>query len=439
MSVLSRRTARLLVTLSVAVTFGSSAAHAATPQPVAPFAIDSLSCPSPTECVAVGHTDDAPGAESSNNQWATFNPQALAPVTSVTATGYLLLQHVACPSPTLCVASGPRTVSIFDPTSPAQPSTTTLVPPMFTTIEAINGVACPSASQCTAITSSGVAYTFDPASVATASQAQAVADEDGDPFGKRVAGIACPTVTQCTTDDITGRVATFNPQAPSAATPVKVSDPHLFSIACASVMHCTVIAQSDYGPAFLVRFNPNAPAPGNQAKFSGQEVACPSPTLCAATGANLYGFDPTSTAAPHLAALSPTGTNAPGVLACSSATQCTAGGIDGRAVTFDPSQVVAAPTPSSPGRPRPTPTSVTVKAGKPVSLIVVVKGAQGGKRVSATIMKGRTVVFKIASLPIATDGTTTLSLRLKPAGRYVATFKLGKKPIKTIKIHVTKT
>ncbi|MCW3040461.1 MAG: hypothetical protein JWM31_2366 [Solirubrobacterales bacterium] len=43
MSVLFRRTARPLLILSVAMTLGSSAAHAATPQAVAPFAIDSLS------------------------------------------------------------------------------------------------------------------------------------------------------------------------------------------------------------------------------------------------------------------------------------------------------------------------------------------------------------------------------------------------------------
>jgi hypothetical protein len=443
MSVLSRRTARLLMTLSVAVVAsGSSAAHAATPQAVAPFAIDGMSCPSLTECVAVGHTDDAPGLESSNNQWATFNPQALAPVTPVTATGYLLLQHVACTSPTLCVASGPTTVSVFDPTSTAQPSTTTLVTQMITNIEAFTGVACPSASQCTAITSSGVAYTFDPASVASARQAQAVADEDGDPFGKRVAGIACPTVTQCTAYDITGRVATFNPQAPSAATPVKVSDLRPESIACASATHCAVLAERD-SPTFLVRFNPAAPAPGNQVKFdvTSGVLACPSPTLCAAATAKLFGFDPTSTAAPHMAAPRPDGTFAPPALACSSATQCTAGGYDGRAVTFDPSQNVGGLTPNRPGRPtpsRPTPNSITVKAGTPVSLIVAVKGAQPGKRVSGTLFKeGR--VLKTASFRIAKDGTTTWpSLRLKP-GSYVAAFKLGKKPIKTIRIHVTKT
>ncbi|MCW3040462.1 MAG: hypothetical protein JWM31_2367 [Solirubrobacterales bacterium] len=335
------------------------------------------------------------------------------------------------------MASGPTTVSVFDPTSPAQPSTTTLVQQIGTTIEAFTGVACPSVSQCTAITSSGVAYTFDPASVATASQARAVADEDGDPFNKRVLGIACPTVTQCTTDDRIGRVATFNPQSPSAATPVGVSDQRLSSsIACASVTHCAVVALPNYIPPFLVRFNPNAPAPGNVANIDAQEVACPAPTLCAVTAESLYGFDPTSMAAPHVAAPRPDGMYAPTVLACSSATQCTAGGFDGRAVTFDPSQVVPGPAPKPAARPNPT--SITSRAGRPVTLIVSVEDGQPGKRVSATLTRGRKIV-KTASLRIAKDGTTTWpSLRLKP-GRYVATFKLGKKTITTIKVRVTKT
>ena len=72
--------------------------------------------------------------------------------------------------------------------------------PTPTTIDAgnvLNGVACPSATQCTAIDNTGHQVTFDPASPGTPTPTTI----DG---GNLLIGVACPSATQCTAVDYTG-------------------------------------------------------------------------------------------------------------------------------------------------------------------------------------------------------------------------------------------
>jgi hypothetical protein len=64
--------------------------------------------------------------------------------------------------------------------------------------QSLDGVACPSATQCIAIDDTGQQVTFDPASPGAPSPTPTAIDTN-------VAGVACPTATQCTTVDQSGQ------------------------------------------------------------------------------------------------------------------------------------------------------------------------------------------------------------------------------------------
>src|ERR1035441_10422144 len=73
------------------------------------------------------------------------------------------------------------------------------------------GVACPSATQCTAVDLSGQQVTFNPASPGTPTPTTIDTTS--------LAGVACPSATQCTAVDAIGRQVTFNPASPGTPTP----------------------------------------------------------------------------------------------------------------------------------------------------------------------------------------------------------------------------
>ena len=80
--------------------------------------------------------------------------------------------------------------------------------------QSLSGVACPSATQCTAVDQSGQQVTFNPASPGTPTPT-AIDVHNLD-------GVACPTATQCTAVDVSGRQVTFNPASPGTPTPTTI-------------------------------------------------------------------------------------------------------------------------------------------------------------------------------------------------------------------------
>jgi hypothetical protein len=99
-------------------------------------------------------------------------------------------------------------VVTFNPTAPGNPTTNYLSPthnPIFGGLEA---VACPSASQCTAVGNG--ALTFNPN--APGNPTPALPEGDG-----QLVVVACPSLWQCTTVDVFGRATTFDPNAPGSA------------------------------------------------------------------------------------------------------------------------------------------------------------------------------------------------------------------------------
>jgi hypothetical protein len=228
-------------------------------------------------------------------------------------------------------------------------------------------LACPSTTQCTLVDGEwgpaglfqpGVEITFNPRS--PSAPTPVMLDENG-----ISGGVACPSPTQCTTVS-TGDEITFNPQSPGTPTPVTIDAAgsiggSLDSVACPSATQCTAVGLAGEE----VTFNPQSPGSPTQATVDNRldSVACPSATLCAAVGpygsagteGDLATFDPGSPGSPALAKF---GGFAPYRVACPSTSRCMAVGLggpnygyNGLAATFDP-RSPGSPTPAAIGLPR---------------------------------------------------------------------------------------
>lgn len=298
-----------------------------------------IACPSATECVVVPNTDEL-----------TFDPTTVAqgpvgqPVT-ISSGNVAVFGSVACPSTGQCTAVDLENHEVtFDPRAPA------MEPPIAIdgAGNSMSGVACPSASQCTAVDGHGREVTFDPSAQTSRSRALApVSIEDDNLNGKPHAlnGVACPLPSQCTAVDGGGQEVTFDPQSPGAPTPVEI-DPNktvhkLGAVACPSRSQCTALDASGRAVTFdprrrrplgVVTIDPRAKNDASSA------FACPSTKQCTATGADDFTevtFDPRSPRTPTWFTIAQAVGGLVGV-ACPSVTQCTGVDAQGEEVTCDP-------------------------------------------------------------------------------------------------------
>jgi hypothetical protein len=190
---------------------------------------------------------------------------------------------VACPSATQCTAvdsSGGEVT--FDPTS-ATPNST---PHTIDSGRNLSGVACPAATQCTAVDFGGGEVTFDPTSATPNSTPHTI------DTGQSLNGVACPSATQCTAVDQSGGEVTFDPtSATPNSTPTHIAGANsLKGVACVSVSECVTVDRVGNG-------------------FTGRVLA--SPTLSAsapATGTAGVAISSTSISANLAAGSTPTGT-----------------------------------------------------------------------------------------------------------------------------------
>ena len=212
------------------------------------------------------------------------------------------LDGIACPSVSECAAISYYGAEVtFNPEAPGNPRPATLGAGGF------RAIACPAEAQCTIGLASSYEVTFDPRSPGT--PAQVFIDSSfGDIFS-----LACPSTSQCTEVDNQGREVTFDPGHPRAASPVPVGQgTSLRQVACPSVTQCTA---GDY---------------------EGREVT----------------FDPQSSGqpiTPQLIDRSVTTSNAGLLVACTTTTQCTSVDALGNEITF---------TPTAPGNPAAVPIDV---------------------------------------------------------------------------------
>jgi hypothetical protein len=248
----------------------------------------------------------------------------------VNATGGQSIEGVACPSSSECVGIDQNgRMFVFNPTAPT--------PVTFHTLAAgprlLGGVACPSTSQCTVVDALGHEFTFNPGSPGTPSPVtiETVTSPDAG-----TGGLACPSATECVTLDGSKRAIVFNPQTPGMPTQISLGA-SFFAVACASATECTAI-----NDAQAVTFDPTSSATATPATVENNgnmfRIACPLTTQCTAVDQNgsEVTFNPQTPALQTPVKLDKEFFNPLFSLACASATQCTAGSGGGRVSTFNP-------------------------------------------------------------------------------------------------------
>ena len=256
-----------------------------------------------------------------------------APISLDKTGGQQALYGVACPSATQCTAVDSIGQQVtFNPTSPGTP-----IPTTISASSAQGSVACPSTSQCTAIEGTAE-VTFNP--TAPGIPASVTIDPT-----QAMTHIACPSTSQCTATDQNSRVVTFNPTSgavTSGPTAIASSGADLIGVACPSLTLCVVANFSGSGNE--ISFNPASPSTAVTTTIESggymRTVACPSVNQCTTVDNNgdELTFDPGAPGTPTPKPIDP-GTNGNPVvesLACGSSSQCTAVDTSGHQVTFNP-------------------------------------------------------------------------------------------------------
>jgi hypothetical protein len=292
--------------------------------------IDSVSCPSTSQCTAVGW-----------NRETTWDPQTAGSAAIMTSTQVAGidggLSIVTCPVVSRCTAlvtGRPLGDEVtFDPTT----GLVTLVG-VKTIGEYLTGLSCFDSAQCTAIDEFGNEVTFDP----EIGQVNAAGTAAIEPAGDGPGGVSCPAANQCTAVDLHGNEVTFDPTSgtvnAAGIQPLHTGQSPDYPVAvdCPASNQCTTV--SDTGKE--ATFTPPAGAASATVIDRGQSLAsvsCPSSGRCAAIDAtNAFGLD-LSTKRTRVGGPLKLGTKLALAVSCSSATQCTAVGYPDHAeVTFNP-------------------------------------------------------------------------------------------------------
>jgi hypothetical protein len=207
-------------------------------------------------------------------------------------------------------------------------------------ISSLQGLACASTTQCTAVNENGEEVTFNPSAPAPSS----IGQPDGN--APDVQAVACPSADQCTLVDWNGHEVTFNPIAETSTPRFRLAEGvSLWAIACPSRTQCTAVGDHGYESTF----NPQSPGGSSLVKIDSPEnilaIACPTATQCTAatTEGEEVTFDPLAPTSPSIAVVDPnirqSSTSKRAVLqdiSCPSTTQCAATDENGREVSFDP-------------------------------------------------------------------------------------------------------
>ena len=247
------------VTTSYAATFNPATPDTRTVAQIGGAGDDivAVSCPSTSECVAVGENQDNPIV-------ATYNPLMMPPdipVSSFPGEQSFELSAISCPSVGQCTAlDGFTTALTFAPSDPAGFSIGSVAPPDSGYY--FQSVSCPSESQCDAAgqllqgsTGTGMIATFDPRNPKSSRVAKL----------RGVQAISCVAASQCTTivgNDQPLYNVTFNPTAgPATASTIRSVLPERFppppsaaGVSCVTKSSCTAIAGGSE-----MTFNPRQP------------------------------------------------------------------------------------------------------------------------------------------------------------------------------------
>ena len=327
--------------------------------------LQGVSCPTTGICIAVGYSaDKTTFAEQTLAERWTGGQWSIQPAPSPGVGGVDQFTGVSCPSATDCTAVG------IDSTSTATNSTLaehwdgtswTVEPspdPAGTTVTDFVGVSCASPASCTATglydkTTGGSAHEVPLAEhwngsgwtvqAAPLPAGAIAADLDG--------GVSCPSVTECTAvGSWTGPSQTGGPLVeswngikwqvqPTPALPAGAYNPFFAGVSCTSAMHCTAVGgylNGNVEESLVERWDGTSwtiQADAAPAGTAMDSVSCTSSASCTAVGGGeAEHWDGTSWTLqppmpiPHHATR---GVAVPGV-SCRSAVTCTAVGLYGR-------------------------------------------------------------------------------------------------------------
>jgi hypothetical protein len=319
----SNRTVRLVaacgaavVVLAAAIGFtGSAGAVGPTT-----FEPTTSSCPTTTRCVALGSLfyDDGATVSSHPVVEVDFDPSAPSDQAPVQIDSGAYYNFLDCPSSSVCVATGGTTrpkaavALVFDPAAPVEAKQITL--PMDGGSAA--AISCPSASQCVAVLQNlndpvhmkAAIVTFNPKSRAVSNPIALPGSDSAMPFF--INGIACPTSSQCTGVGASGHVVTFDPatgagldkpMSPASRQNIEISGsdktytayPSYSAITCPTTDQCSATGKyssSSNQPltAIAVTFNPASGEPigsgpaklGDDDQSGSRFIDCPTTSAC---------------------------------------------------------------------------------------------------------------------------------------------------------------
>jgi len=200
------------------------------PVSVTPDFLQAVSCPTPTRCVAVGYAQDGTGPNSwysgfaittSGNlvgrSWRWSVPVELPPG----STGVDRLMGVSCPTATQCVAVG-LNVAEHGIVAAARWtgnrwtwSSPSIAPPDPTGLDELLSVSCPSASTCVAVGDDGARNGDTPYGVTTIGTRVGAAwtwstESTVAPVGTSLKSVSCPTATHCVAVGVNVTLGSFD-------------------------------------------------------------------------------------------------------------------------------------------------------------------------------------------------------------------------------------
>jgi hypothetical protein len=367
---------------------------------------NSVACPSSSLCIGVGlvfatATSAAGGAAAPLAATSGAVPRGQA---VQTMHGTELLSGVSCPTVTQCLAVGENSDATGGVAVALDPQTGAVSNGQ--SVQNIPGilmaaVACPSITQCLAVghasDGQGVAVSLDPATGAIAT------DESLETIpgtgGLGLEGLACPTTTQCVAvgenaSKSAGAAVPLNPSTGALSTGESVQSVTnkgvLVGISCPSPTRCLAVGWGADQPSVAVPLDPGTgmiPSGEADQTISSRAatlsaVTCPSVSQCLAVGND--DSDPSTGQAVPLSPVtgaissgqaieSPSGTGALNGIDCSSGTQCLAVGAGfegsgGASLVLSPTTatgvtpIVPPPPTSAPTTAPVTPTATTVSA-----------------------------------------------------------------------------
>jgi len=210
----------------------------------------------------------------------------------------------------------------------------------------VDGVSCPSLTQCTAIDKNAEEITFEPQN-GTVITDSVIDNHDG----REMHGVSCVSETECVLVDLDGQES-FDPQKPVLGGSYKFSGGFWNALTCVPAQTCVAVGGAEIRGGEELTFPPSTDTGSVDALSSAglTGVSCPSAEQCTAVGnekttGDALTFNPAQPGSPAPAVIDTGSAGLLEAIACPSSTQCTAVDSLGYEVTFNP-QTPGTPTPS---------------------------------------------------------------------------------------------